>query len=142
MTTPIVKQGTCLCKKVRISISPEKNIFDACHCSMCRRWGGGPALTVEGGKSFHIQGEEFVSIYDSSEWAQRAFCKNCGSHLFYHLKNTQHYNFSLGLFEGVENFKFHVQIFVDSKPAFYDFANKTEMMTEAEVLAKFGATST
>lgn len=139
MSTPNQKHGHCLCKKVYVTISPDKKIFDACHCSMCRRWGGGPAFTVEGGKEFKIEGKDFVGVYDSSEWAQRAFCKNCGTHLYYHLKNTNFYNFSLGLFESMEDFKFHVQIFVDSKPGFYDFANKTEMMTEAEVLAKFGS---
>lgn len=134
------KHGHCLCGKVTISISPEKAIFDACHCGMCRRWGGGPALTVEGGKSFEIKGQDFVSVYDSSEWAQRGFCKACGTHLFYRLKNSSFCNFSLGLFEDVEDFKFQVQIYVDAKPSYYEFANKTEMMTEAEVLAKFGVT--
>lgn len=106
---------------------------------MCRRWGGGPAFTVEGGDGFKIQGEEFISVYDSSDWAQRGFCKSCGSHLFYRLKGNDFCNFSLGLFEGIEDFKFHVQIFVDSKHSCYEFANKTEMMTEAEVIAKFSS---
>lgn len=141
MHSSIQKHGSCLCGNVSISIFPEKAIFDACHCGMCRRWGGGPALTVEGGIGFEIKGQDFVSVYDSSEWAQRGFCKTCGTHLFYRLKNSTFCNFSLGLFENIEDFKFHVQIYVDDKPSYYDFANKTEMMTEAEVIAKFASTS-
>jgi hypothetical protein len=133
--------GRCLCGAVTIKATPEKNIFDACHCSMCRKWGGGPALTIEGGAGAKLSGEEFVSVYDSSEWADRGFCKRCGTHLFYRLKNANFWNFSAGLFKETDNFKFHVQIFVDSKPPCYDFANKTEMMTEAEVIAKFASSS-
>ncbi len=133
--------GACLCGAVTVTARPPKNIFDACHCGMCRKWGGGPAMTVEGGGDAQIKGEEFVSTYNSSDWAERAFCKRCGTHLFYKLKNTGFRNFSAGLFKEVEKFRFHVQIFTDSKPPGYDFANKTLMMTEAEVLAKFSGKS-
>lgn len=135
------KEGSCLCGKVQISIQPETDTFDACHCGMCRKWGGGPALTVEGGEHISIKGEDSISRYNSSEWAERGFCKNCGTHLFYRLKALDFYNFSLGIFSGTEQFKFQTQIFIDSKPDYYDFANVTQKMTEAEVLAKFNATT-
>lgn len=129
--------GTCLCRAVTIKANPVNKHFDACHCGMCRKWGGGPALMIESGDNAQVLGEEFVSIYSSSDWAERAFCKRCGTHLFYRLKDASFWNFPAGLFKETEGFQFHVQIFVDSKPACYDFANKTLMMTEAEVLAKF-----
>lgn len=129
--------GTCLCGGVQITIAPSQKIFDACHCGMCRKWSSGPVFTVEGGKHPQVTGEENISVYSSSDWAERGFCKNCGTHLFYRLKDLSFCNFSAGLFKEVENFKFHVQIFIDSKPACYEFANKTEMMTEAEVIAMF-----
>jgi hypothetical protein len=74
--------------------------------------GGGPALTIEGGSEAQLQGEEFVSVYNSSDWAERGFCKSCGTHLFYRLKGTKFWNFSAGLFKATDDFKFHVQIFV------------------------------
>lgn len=129
--------GSCLCGKVAIKINPAHHVFDACHCGMCRKWAGGPLMTVEGGDRPQITGEESITVYSSSEWAERGFCKNCGTHLFYRLKNSDFCNFSAGLFKEVENFKFHMQIYIDSKPKSYEFANKTEMMTEAEVIAKF-----
>lgn len=135
MSNPI--HGTCLCGSVTIEAYPDKPVFDACHCGMCRRWGGGPVLTVEGGTGAKVIGEEFVSVYSSSDWAERGFCKQCGTHLFYRLKKTNFWNFSAGLFKEAETFKFHVQIFVDYKPSCYEFANTTAMMTEAEVMAKF-----
>lgn len=129
--------GECLCGSVKVSFNPKAEIFDACHCSMCRKWGGGPALTVEAGSEMKLMGEESIVRYQSSDWAERAFCKNCGTHLFYHLKGSEMYNFPLGLLSDTEKLKFHVQIFVDHKATNYNFAEKTEMMTEAEVLAKF-----
>ena len=42
-------KGTCLCGGVTILANLEKKSFDACHCGICRKWGGGPALTVDGG---------------------------------------------------------------------------------------------
>lgn len=128
--------GHCLCKKVSLSLQTEKNTFDACHCSMCRRWGGSPGMTIHG-LSHELKGQENISVYSSSDWAERAFCKQCGTHLYYHLKNSPFFAFPVGLFNDVDDFQFAVQIYTDSKPAFYDFANQTEMMTEAQVLAKF-----
>ncbi len=130
--------GSCLCGAVKVVASLEKEEFDACHCGMCRKWGGGPALTIDGGSNVQLEGREFISVYNSSDWAERGFCKSCGTHLFYRLKNSNYCNFSLGLFEDVDKLKFQMQIFIDCKPKFYEFANKTETMTEAEVIAKFG----
>lgn len=131
-------KGTCLCGGVTILANLEKKSFDACHCGICRKWGGGPALTVDGGDNVKFKGDELISVYGSSKWAERGFCKQCGTHLFYRLKNSKYYNFPMGLMEGTENFKFQMQIFIDSKPACYDFRNHTETMTEAEVIVKFG----
>lgn len=138
MGNTIKTTGTCLCGSVNVSVELDKTTFDACHCSMCRRWGGGPALTIDGGKNISFTGKEFITVYNSSDWAERGFCKNCGTHLFYRLKNSDYCNFPLGLLKDTEHFKFHMQIFIDNKPQNYEFANQTETMTEAQVIAKFG----
>lgn len=130
--------GKCLCGSVTVSFEVNKSTFDACHCGMCRKWSGGPALTIDGGKNISFKGEEFISVYNSSAWAERGFCKLCGTHLFYRLKDSNYCNFPLGLIDGADKFKFQMQIFIDSKPQCYEFLNKTETMTEAEVIAKFG----
>lgn len=130
--------GCCLCKAVKFSFKVKNKNFDACHCSMCRAWGGGPALTVESDGELDFEGKENIAIYESSDWAERGFCKKCGSNLFYRLKNHNFCNFNLGTIEGHEKFKFVRQIYVDVKPENYSFANETEMMTEKEVLEAFG----
>ncbi len=137
MTMSKAASGTCLCKSVNVSFPLSEEVFDACHCSMCRKWGGGPAFTVAGGIQVKFKGKESITIYSSSDWAERGFCKTCGTHLFYRLKETGFYNFPLGLIDENEKLKFHLQIFVDHKPAHYDFSNETTVMTEAEVIAKY-----
>lgn len=132
--------GSCLCKGVKFSFTGKNKHFDACHCSMCRKWSGGPAMTVESAGNIVFEGEQNVSIYSSSEWAERAFCKKCGTNLFYRLKEKDFCNFMLGTIDGHEAFEFKVQIYVDAKPENYAFKNETVMMTEKEVLAAFGVT--
>src|SRR5687768_4448242 len=104
--------GTCLCKSVSVSFPLHDKVFDACHCGMCRKWGGGPFLSVHGGtENVELKGEANIARYDSSDWAQRGFCKNCGTHLFYFLKPRDLYIFSLGVLNNIDDLKFHKQIF-------------------------------
>lgn len=115
----------------------SKDTFDSCNCGMCRKWSGGPILTVDGGTEVRFTGQDFISIYESSEWAERGFCKRCGTNLFCRLKESGFHNLPLGLLEKTQHFKFHQQIFIDMKPENYSFPNKTELMTQAEVFAKY-----
>ena len=130
-------KGVCLCGSVTIE---SKNIseFEACHCGMCRRWGGGPFLAVHCDSGIKINGQDTITNYASSEWAERGFCNNCGTHLYYHLKPTDEYIVPVGLFESSDGFSFSKQIFIDQKPDYYQFANKTEELTEQEVFEKAG----
>ncbi len=129
--------GSCLCGAVQISVKTMDRRVGACHCSMCRKWGGGPLMAVDCGSGVVLDGGENVSVFDSSEWAERGFCNKCGSHLFYRLKQSGQYIMPVGLFEDQDRFVFDHQVFIDYKPGFYSFANKTDDMTEAEVFAKY-----
>lgn len=74
-----------------------------------------------------------------SEWAERAFCSRCGTHLYYRLIPANDHILSAGLFQNGPQFQMQEQIYVDHKPASYDFANRTSQLTEAEVLAKYAS---
>jgi len=130
-------KGHCLCGAVRFTVKDMDNSVEACHCSMCRRWGGGPLMCVPAGSDVDFEGEENITVYDSSDWAERGFCKVCGSHLFYRLKGNNEHQVPVGLFDNQQGFHFDLQVFTDFKPDFYSFANQTEEMTEAEVIAKY-----
>ena len=89
------------------------------------------------GLHVQIDGADQLSVYRSSEWAERAFCSTCGTHIYYRLLPTGDHFVPVGLFQDRDDFAFKEQIFIDRKPAFYDFANQTLNLTEAEAFAKF-----
>ena len=128
----------CLCGVVKITATKVEHDVHICHCTMCRRWSGGPAMSVDCGEQVVISGNEYVSIFDSSDWAQRGFCKLCGSHLFYRLKGNNQYILPVGLFENLADLQLSHQFFIDEKPAYYSFTEKTRNLTGAQVFALYG----
>lgn len=123
--------GHCLCGKVSVSAKLPNNEVTACHCEICRKWIGGPMLSIHGGndESVVFSGEEYIAIYSSSEWAERGFCKNCGTHLFYRMKTTHDYSFPIELFDNSEDVEFTTEIYIDQKSTYYSFSNDTVKLT-------------
>lgn len=134
-----VFNGQCLCGGVQVNATIHETVMGACHCSICRKWGGGPMMAVECKDNVSWQGEENITVYDSSAWAQRGFCKTCGTHLFYRLKEQAFYALPVGLLNNTDSFTFAHQVFIDEKPYNYSFAGETHNLTGAEVFAQFGA---
>lgn len=141
MSDKLAVSGTCLCGKVGIRAQSADLHVGACHCGMCRKWGGGPLLAIDGGTEVTIEGEEFVSRYSSSEWAERTFCKECGTHLFYYVKESGQHILTAGFLDQQDELVFDHQIFIDRKPQYYTFSNETKNMTEAEVFAQYSPQS-
>lgn len=94
-------------------------------------------MAVDCGSEVSFEGEDEISVFDSSSWAERGFCRRCGSHLFYRLKESGQHIVPVGLFDNQDAFVFASQVFVDRKPAYYSFANETREMTEAEIFAMY-----
>ena len=90
-----------------------------------------------------IEGAETMTVYSSSEWAERAFCGDCGSHLFYRLKGTGEHMVCAGLFDDATDkdagLTLRRQVFIDEKPAYYSFAGDSETLTGAELFAMIEA---
>ncbi len=139
MSDVIKGNGSCLCSAIRITAKNINKNVGACHCGMCRKWGSGPLMAVNCGTDVSFEGEDNISVFNSSDWAERGFCNKCGSHLFYRLKESKQYIMSAGLFADQEMFVFNTQVFIDKKPSFYSFANKTNDMTESEMFEKYGS---
>jgi hypothetical protein len=137
MSTLIIGKGSCLCGAVNVSAKTMSNKVGACHCSMCQKWAGGPLMVVDCGSDVSFQGEENIGVFNSSEWAERGFCKKCGSHLFYRLKESNQHFMPVGLFDVGEEWIFDHQVFIDEKPEYYCFSNETQNITGAEVFAMF-----
>ncbi len=63
-------------------------------------------MTVDCGTTVRFEGEDYITVYDSSEWAERGFCSKCGTHLYYKLKESGQFIMTVGLFDNEEGFKF------------------------------------
>lgn len=129
-------KGHCLCGKVTVTATPIRDHIEACHCDMCRRWGGSAYLAVQCATEFSFTGEDHIVRYQSSDWAERGFCSTCGSHLFYHFKPTGTHSFLAGLFDDPGTDHMGEQIFIDEKPPYYTFADDAPAKTGAEVIAE------
>ena len=133
--------GGCLCGSVRFQVERVSKKVGACHCNMCRKWGGGPLIATNCGSEVLFEGEEYISVFDSSEWAERGFCSQCGSHLFYRMKQDGRHVIPVGLLDTDQDLVFTHQVFIDEKPSFYHFSNETSDLTGAEIFAKFAPPS-
>ena len=130
--------GHCLCGRVKVTASPAGNNVGACHCKMCRRWAGGPFMEIDCGTAIEFDGGDNIAVFGSSEWAERGFCRTCGTHLFYRLRQSGQHLVPVGLFEDDDELVFDTQVFIDERPAFYEFANKTKNLTGEEIFKMFG----
>lgn len=134
--------GKCLCGAVSYSFEAEQSGLDACHCHMCRRWSGGPFLCLGHDGAVTVQGQESITVYKSSEWGERAFCKTCGTALYWHLQDGAHYAFSAGTIEDQSALSLTRQLFIEQKPGYYEFANDTRKVTGEELFAAFNSGET
>ena len=140
MTDSTVGKGKCLCSSVQITAQAMGHNVGVCHCSICRQWGGGPFFGLDCGSDVTFAGQEHITVFSSSDWAERGFCKKCGTHLFYRVKKDSRYFLPAGLFKSDEQLVFDHQVFIDDKPEYYSFANETQNMTGAEIFAMFTQT--
>lgn len=135
------RHGACLCGACRFTATPEHGAH-ACHCGNCRKWSGGIFLSVHCGTSVVFNADAPLARFASSEWAERVFCGRCGSSLVWQMKDGSSQIVSIQAFEDPGGFAIQSQIYVDHKPDNYALANRTEMLTEAEVIAKYATVGT
>ncbi len=126
---PALLTGKCLCGAVsfRVARADLRNPV-ACHCSQCRRWGGGPWPTVDASvDGLKIEGEDKIRWYRASDKARRGFCGNCGASLFWQVDaEPDRIDVSLGAFDAVAGglgLAVKAHIFVGSKGDYYDIAD-------------------
>jgi hypothetical protein len=107
---------------------------------MCRQWSSGPYFATHA-DGVRFDGEDLITRYSSSDWAERGFCSRCGTNLFYRLKDGGDYIMSVGTFDDhiSADFKLVEEIFIDQKSGGYDLAGNHPRKTEAETMAEFFA---
>lgn len=138
------KTGACMCGAVRFKAQNVPAKASLCHCEMCRRWTGSALVGVDvPAKGLTWEGEAQIASLQTSEWAERAWCKRCGSHLYFHFTLNDdmaaEYELPIGVFDDPNGFEIVNEIYIDEKPTSYAFEGGAhrKQMTRAECVAKF-----
>jgi len=135
------KTGRCLCGKVSYELAEAPTSYGACHCGMCRKFSGGIELGVQvTADQIKWSGEDSIQTSTSSEWAERGFCKICGSSLFWRLTIPGPNHGLMSVFAGsmddLDGMELSHEVYIDAKPAGHAFAGERQRMTEADVMAR------
>ena len=97
MSEQIELDGQCMCGAVTVTATTSSPDLRACHCEMCRQQNSFAFVSLQADQdSIVITGP--VTVFRSSDWAQRAFCGSCGSTIWYGMQHDEHRNLSAGLF--------------------------------------------
>ena len=81
-----IYSGSCLCGKVCFQVQAPSLWCAHCHCNLCQRAHGAAFVTWVGAATDRfslVSGADDVLWYESTPGAQRGFCRDCGSTLFF-----------------------------------------------------------
>ena len=121
--------GRCLCGAVVYEIHAPLRDVVVCHCSMCRRQHGhaaayagvdAAALKLVGGN------DGALAWYVSSEAAERGFCRECGSSLFYRPRQGSYLAVAAGTLDAPTGLRTVRHIYVADKGDYYEIADGLE----------------
>lgn len=123
---------SCLCGSVEFKATPKAMTMDACHCEMCSKWAGGVFLSVAC-SDVDLDTRERLTIFASSEHAERVSCSTCGATLIWRMKDLSFQSVSVHAFEHPADFRFDRELFIDAKPASYAMSMSSRQLTEAQI---------
>jgi hypothetical protein len=130
--------GRCLCGAVTVRVNGAHDPrVGACHCRMCQRWSGGLFLCFDAeAEGVTVKGP--ITRFASTEFAERAFCSVCGSHLWMRETDIENapYGFMPGLFTAARDFAMRSEIYTDRALAAVQLAGDHRRATRAEYEAK------
>jgi len=115
--------GGCLCGAIRYHITGHMRDIVACHCRQCQKTSGNyVAATQVAIKDILIKGSQALHWYSSSLTAKRAFCKECGSNLFWQ-KDALQISIFAGTLDEPSGLTLTKHIFVADKADYYDLTD-------------------
>ncbi len=115
------KTGRCLCGAVVITVRGELGPVSYCHCSQCRRQTGLYYATTDAAVAdVNISGSDKIGSFRASPDAQRAFCRDCGSPLYWKADGRARLSLMAGLFPNPTGLKGGSHIFCADKGDFYE----------------------
>jgi hypothetical protein len=137
------RTGHCLCGAVSFTAKNTGSEFGTCHCKMCQRWAGSSFSGLHvANADLVFSGTEFIGVFKSSDWAERAHCTKCGSALWYRLTDgpfTGSTSVAIGLLDDTQGLTLVREYFVDYRNSANALPEGRKQMTEADMIAMFSS---
>ncbi|MBS0126424.1 GFA family protein [Aestuariicoccus sp. KMU-90] len=134
-----------MCGAVRFAARDVPGKCGVCHCEMCRRWTGSALIGVTvptGSVTFSGDG---LRVIQSSGWAERGFCGECGSGIYFRVTREGEWfgntELPIGIFDDANGFEITNEIYIDHKPDSFSYEGMQgrRLLTRAECVEKFSA---
>ena len=136
------RSGRCLCGAVRYTVTTDKTGLCGCSCEQCRRHTGSLLVSLDApAEAVRFTAGE-PAVYTSSSWAERGFCRDCGSTLFYRVtagKIAGHTALAAGTLDSLEGLHVEEEVFADGAQGAYLLAGDHERLTGEETMAKYSS---
>ena len=85
------RTGHCLCGAVSFTARGMGDTFSTCFCDACQRWAGGPYNGINvPTENLVFEGVVHIGVIKTTDFAERAFCKKCGSGIWWRLTRGQY----------------------------------------------------
>ncbi|MFT4521027.1 MAG: hypothetical protein ACI9JM_003438 [Halioglobus sp.] len=118
--------GSCMCGSVQYEIAGDLRDVIGCHCSLCRKSSGHyTAATAVAPENLTLLISSGLKWYRSSGVAQRGFCDDCGSTLFWQPDHQKHISIFAGTLDDQTNLFLTSHICTDEKGDYYTIEEKT-----------------
>jgi len=116
--------GGCLCGAVNYEINgPMRNVV-YCHCEQCRKTSGHfVAATAVSLQDLNVSEGAGLEWYQSSETADRGFCKRCGSSIFWRPTHGRYMVVMAGTLNAPTNLKSREHIYTADASDYYDITD-------------------
>jgi hypothetical protein len=126
--------GRCECGAVRFTVSGTLRDVIDCHCGQCRRFHGHVGAYT-GAELADLKFEEQRGLrwYKSSEAAQRGFCGECGSSLFWQRIGGTTMSVAAGCLDAPTGLKTTAHIFVAHRGDYYEIADGLKQYPDSSV---------
>jgi hypothetical protein len=126
--------GGCQCGAVRYRLNEVPDAEVICHCRMCQKASGGPFMAFCGvPRSSFVVSHGKISVFQSSEIAERGFCAKCGTPLTYQVLGSQRIAVNIGSLDDPNAVAPKTQYGLESRVTWLDAA----LTAPAESLAEW-----
>ncbi len=116
--------GGCLCGAVRYQVRGPLRPVVNCHCGQCRKFHGHVAAYTSAARADLVLTEDRgLKWYQSSDFARRGFCGDCGASLFWERLDEDQISIAAGGIDGPSGLKTVQHIFTAHKGDYYEIAD-------------------